>query len=334
MSEHSAIEWCDATWNPVRGCTKVSPGCAHCYAETFAERFRGVKGHAYEQGFDPRTAPDKLDEPLRWKKPRRVFVNSMSDLFHEEFSFEYIAQVFSVMALADQHIFQVLTKRPERAREFFKLAYSFWPEIVPEIAGLDPSANVFHHHVIDPVPPAWQRRMAQIEDTNAELLPLPNVWLGVSVETQRWADERIPILLEIPAAIRFVSYEPALGSVDFATHLGIAPNHDDLSGLLHWIIVGGESGPKARPFDVQWARDTIRQCRRAGVACFVKQLGSKPVEQDRDFLWQEWRKLGASTSEFRGQLSIHLTDRKGGDPAEWPDDLRVRELPEAPKWQE
>jgi protein gp37 len=172
------IEWTDATWNPVRGCTKVSPGCKNCYAETFAERWRGVPGHAYEQGFDLRLVPEKLDEPLRWKKPRRIFVNSMSDLFQEGVPDDLHRDVFAVMALAPQHTFQVLTKRADRMRDYCRSAIRVRP------AG-------------DRASVAW---------------PLPNVWLGVSVENQHFADERIPLLLQTPAAVRFISAEPLLGS--------------------------------------------------------------------------------------------------------------------------
>lgn len=179
MSGRSDIEWTNATWNPVRGCTKVSPGCKHCYAETFAERFRGVAGHPYEQGFDPRFVPDQLDAPLHWKKPRRVFVNSMSDLFHEAFTNEQIAAVFSVMDECPRHTFQVLTKRSERLR-----AWAAWAKAS-----------------------AWEWRM----------WPVPNVWLGVSAEDRKYGLPRIDDLRETPAAVRFLSCEPLLedlGTVD------------------------------------------------------------------------------------------------------------------------
>lgn len=215
MSDGSKIEWTDATWNPVRGCTKVSPGCAHCYAETFAERFRGVTGHPYEQGFDLRLVPEKLEEPLKWRKPRLVFVNSMSDLFHERVPTDYVQRIFATMSKADWHQFQVLTKRPKRASSL------------------------------------------------ASKLPWPrNVWLGVSVESQRFTD-RIDTLRQIPAAKRFLSLEPLLG-----------PLHELNLTNIDWVIVGGESGPKARPMDGAWVLDIRRQCQEAGVAFFFKQWGS------------------------------------------------------------
>jgi len=214
VSANSTIEWTEATWNPVTGCTKVSPGCAHCYAETFAERFRGVAGHPYESGFDLRLRPERLVLPLRWKKPRRIFVNSMSDLFHEDIPFAFILEVFEVMRAASWHQFQVLTKRPERA------------------AGL------------------------------ADKLPWPdNIWLGTSVENQRWI-ARIDALRSVPARLRFLSCEPLLGPLTL-----------DLRGI-HWVIVGGESGPKARPMKVEWARSIRDQCIRQGVPFFFKQWGA------------------------------------------------------------
>lgn len=214
MSDGSAIEWTDATWNPVRGCTKVSPGCKHCYAETFAERFRGVPGHPFEQGFDLRLVPEALGLPLRWRRPRRVFVNSMSDLFHERVPVAFVQQVFAVMERAAQHDFQVLTKRPER------------------LAALAP------------------------------LLPRSrNIWLGVSVESQAYT-WRAELLGRIPAAVRFLSVEPLLGPIDELPLAGI-----------DWVIVGGESGARARPMDPAWARAIRDQCTRAGVPFFFKQWG-------------------------------------------------------------
>jgi protein gp37 len=214
MSDGSAIEWTDATWNPVRGCTKVSPGCKHCYAETFSERFRGVPGHPFEQGFDLRLVPEALALPLRWRAGRRIFVNSMSDLFHEAVPEEYIGRVFEVMARASQHRFQVLTKRSTRMAEV--------------VAGLR-------------VP--------------------PNVWLGVSVESEAYA-ARIDDLRRVNAAVRFLSVEPLLGPL---------PNLN-LRGI-HWVIVGGESGPRARPMAPEWARAVRDQCVAAGVPFFFKQWG-------------------------------------------------------------
>ncbi len=315
MSASSAIEWTDATWNPVRGCTKVSPGCANCYAETFAERFRGVKGHPYEQGFDLRLVPEKLTEPLRWKKPRRVFVNSMSDLFQDGVPDSYIDQVFAVMALCPQHTFQVLTKRAERMRSYLVC------EPVQRIAdaigfGTVGSDLPYEHRQ------AAANRMLRAYPELKRQWPLPNVWQGVSVENQHFADERIPLLLQTPAAVRFISAEPLLGLVDVRRWLlparcistGIPMRRVPENDLpaLDWVIVGGESGHGARPFDLAWARSIVQQCKAAGVSCFVKQLGSDPFEPYSD------------GTQF---VDLHLKSRKGGDPSEWPMDLRVREFP-------
>lgn len=219
MSDRSAIEWTDATWNPVRGCTKVSPGCKHCYAETFAERFRGVPGHPFEQGFDLRLVPAKVDDPLRWREPRRIFVNSMSDLFQDDVPTSFIASIGRAMEQANWHVFQVLTKRHQRMRDL----------LCGELA--------------------WMSR-------------LPHVWYGVSVENRKHGLPRVEMLREMPARIRFLSIEPLLED------LGAF----DLSGI-DWVIVGGESGPRARPMHEDWVLSVRDQCIRAGVAFFFKQWG-------------------------------------------------------------
>jgi protein gp37 len=221
MSEHSSIEWTDATWNPIRGCTKISPGCAHCYAETFAERFRGVPGHPYEQGFDLRLIPGKLDQPLLWRRPKMIFVNSMSDLFHEDVPDEYIAAVVRVMQLANWHTYQVLTKRSERLRDLLSTT-------------LRSAAEESH------------------------------IWWGVSVENQKHGLPRIEHLRAAPAGLRILSVEPLLESL----------GPIDLSGI-GWVIVGGESGPGARPIEESWVLDLRDQCRRAGVPFFFKQWGGR-----------------------------------------------------------
>ena len=214
MSDRSAIEWTEATWNPVTGCTRISPGCAHCYARAFAERFRGVAGHPYEMGFDISLRPERLEQPLAWKRPRTVFVNSMSDLFHEAIPDQYIQRVFDIMVRADWHTFQVLTKRHERLGEL------------------------------------------------APRLPWPsNIWMGVSVESQRWT-VRAERLRTVPAATRFLSVEPLLGPIRL-----------QLEGI-DWVIVGGESGPHARRVQPEWIRSIRDQCAAAGVPFFFKQWGA------------------------------------------------------------
>jgi protein gp37 len=219
MSDKSKIEWTDATWNPVRGCTKISPGCKHCYAETFAERFRGVPGHPYEQGFDLRLVPEKLEEPLKWKTPRLIFVNSMSDLFQVGVPDEYIAKVAAVMDAAKWHTFQVLTKRAERMRSLLNTKLQF-------------AAHSSH------------------------------IWWGVSVEDQKYGVPRIDELRHANAAMRFLSVEPLLEDIGLL----------NLSGI-HWVIVGGESGPGARPMRKEWVLSIKKQCREEGVPFFFKQWG-------------------------------------------------------------
>lgn len=351
MSDKSAIEWTDATWNPVRGCVKVSPGCANCYAETFAERFRGVPGHSYEQGFDLRLVPEKLTEPLRWKKPRRVFVNSMSDLFQDGVSDEYIDEVFAVMALAPRHTFQVLTKRADRMRAYLNTAgvASRIAERAQALCGFDgskydvhaaahaspnrlvlPSSDVFWQGGCNPPDQPYRERWI------IKTWPLLNVWLGVSVENQHFADERIPVLLQTPAAVRFISAEPLLGPVNLWRFITAVQDGgcDPWASTLNWVIVGGESGRGARPFHVEWARSIVEQCQSANVPVFVKQLGGLPVMDERT-----WRQtvadgptplLSASKSRKAPLGTVALVkSRKGGIFEELPLELRVREFPHA-----
>jgi protein gp37 len=255
MAGPSDIEWTDATWNPVRGCKKVSPGCKYCYAETFAERFRGVPDHPYEQGFDPRLVPDALDAPLHWRKPRTIFVNSMSDLFGDFVPDDYIAAVFGVMAASPRHTFQVLTKRAERLPAWFD-----W--IVPN------ECDVLWEHAVDRIATTGTSELSasilleKYPANSAWAWPLPNVWLGVSVEDCKYGLPRIEHLRRTPAAVRFLSIEPLLED------LGAL----DLSGI-HWVIVGGESGPGARRMHPDWVRSIRGQCVAAGVPFFFKQWG-------------------------------------------------------------
>lgn len=333
------IEWAERVWNPVRGCSRVSEGCRNCYAERLAARFSRplVQDQTGEYaGGDPfagfarmtregprwtgrvELIPSNLSEPLRWRKPARVFVNSMSDLFHESLPFEAIDRVFSVMALAPQHTFQVLTKRPDRMRHFANGLRCDYEEFVPLVAQFV-GDNCDADAVVDA---AW----ARYRDG------LPNVWLGVSVEDQETADARIPHLLATPAVKRFVSYEPALGPVDFTRlHYERITVIDALAGThgwpsphapgprLDWIIVGGESGPGARPCDVAWIRSARDQCRAAGVPIFVNQLGANVVNSSEEV--GPW--------PVAPEEQLRMRSRKGGDPSEWPEDLRVREWPES-----
>ncbi|HEX7907318.1 MAG TPA: phage Gp37/Gp68 family protein [Paraburkholderia sp.] len=297
----TTIEWTDAVWNPLRGCTRISAGCMNCYAERVAMRFSG-EGQPYH-GLVQMTSqgpkwtgrielvPEKLEEPLRMRKPRKFFVNSMSDLFHEGVPFEFIDQVFAVMAVTRRHTYQILTKRADRMLEYFSrpgdrtlggMPFS----IINAAVKLGPDGQ-------DNCGPAW---------------PLENVWLGVSAEDQTRADERIPLLLQCPAAVHWISGEPLLGSIDLervkwpdlgdhrvdvlrggywnkAPYLLGAPsaglgepkggftNHSDMPGKLNWVVAGGESGPGARPMHPDWARNLRDQCEAAGVRYFFKQHG-------------------------------------------------------------
>ena len=233
---NSSIEWTDATWNPTTGCDQVSPGCDHCYALTLSKRLKAMGNPRYQKDGNIKTSGpgfalslhwDKLDEPLKWRNPRRVFVNSMSDLFHDDVPEEFILRVFSVMEQTPQHQFQVLTKRPRRMKALLE---------------------------------GWRLRGWE---------PSPHVWLGTSVEDQKRADLRIPLLLDTPASVRFVSCEPLLGPIDLLDHLLQA------RASLHWVIVGGESGPGFRGFDMNWGRQLRDQCRAASVAFFFKQVGGR-----------------------------------------------------------
>lgn len=424
------------TWNPIRGCSRVSAGCVNCYAEKVAARFGGTDPRTGKQmpyaGLTDRhgrwngrvsLVEEHLGDPLRWKKPRRIFVNSMSDLFHENVSDEWRDQIFAVMALASQHTFQVLTKRPERMRAY--------------LSRLDVGLRWMTQAGISSYPDSNHDKAITWSNDG-----LPNVMLGVSVENQETADKRIPLLLDTPAAVRFVSLEPQLGPVDLTQWLGGYKSNDkqrkDVSSIssnwhlplqqwgdsqnqevdrgepdrnssllernqsqesskidirrlsddtvfgredstqgipssssmddrksgghsrfyasesqkrdserlqtgksgsrdpiaecfghsspekldprpgLDWIIVGGESGPNARPFDIEWARSTVRQCKAAGTKCFVKQMGAKAYDDSARSHWE---------NDFRGRAWLHFKDRAGADPSEWPDDLRVQEFP-------
>jgi protein gp37 len=378
MGDDSKIEWTDATWNPTVGCTKVSDGCDHCYAERLVE---GRMKQRYPHGFGQVVLhPDRLDQPLRWRRPRRVFVNSLSDLFEDQVPDEFIARVFAIMAEAPQHTFQVLTKRPGRMASLLSRP-AFVKLVDRAVCDLpDQTTARLREDFLPGWPDTW---------------PLPNVWLGTSVESQKWADVRIPKLLATPAAVRFLSCEPLLGPVTlnpedvghaWARAIGLStrqPKHilapiEDDDGLWHghmecvddctsddpydgrgcgfdttrsagidWVIVGGESGPGARPMHPQWARDLRDQCQAAGVAFFMKQFGawryvyeaaSFKEEQaarargDRAFEEHPWQSLEVDGSFVNGPptqtcATVSRYGGHNGDPAGWPADLRVREYP-------
>ena len=249
--DNSRIEWTDATWNPLRGCTRVSEGCRNCYAEAIAARFSGP-GQAYEglaemHNGAPRwtgkmmLAENHLLDPIRWKRPRKIFVNSMSDLFHESVPDEWIYKIFSVMRKANHHVFQVLTKRPKRMLEIMSTLREVTIERATEHGVPEWFSNAYYDNgLID-----------------------RHIWLGVSVEDQKTADARIPLLIKSPAGKRFLSCEPLLGPIKFKNH----------HWPIDWVIVGGESGSGARPMHPDWARSLRDQCKAAGVSFFFKQWG-------------------------------------------------------------
>lgn len=321
MSDNSSIEWCDASWSPITGCTRVSAGCDHCYSAALSKRlaamgqkkYQGIVGNGHFNGV-VKTWDDELSKPLKWKKPKTIFVNSMSDTFHKDVPFEFIDKIFAVMALCPHHTFQVLTKRPERMAEYLNTPARHY--------AVKAATACF------PIEFSEGRRfmLRELERTNRtdDWWPLTNCWLGTSVEDQQRADERIPHLRDCPAAVRFLSVEPMLGSIN----LGLFREDRGFRRSLHWVIVGGESGHNARPCNVAWIRDIVDQCEAAGVPCFVKQLGSRPYS-DAD-------KIGHRGMDYKALIPGRrtapifwrfLNDRKGGDIEEFPDDLKVRQFP-------
>ena len=295
--DHTNIEWTDATWNPIRGCSRVSAGCENCYAERVAARFSGpgmpYEGLATMGESGPRwtrqvaLVRSKLDVPLRWRKPRRIFVNSMSDLFHEGLADEQIAAVFGIMAAAPQHTFQVLTKRAERMYKWFVWACSRMA--TPTALMQQNAADALAGDLVGEERDALLQRSGILKTSPVTTpWPLPNVWLGVSAEDQGSAIARIPHLLKTPASIRFVSYEPALGPVSFMRYLratAMPGRCIDIDGdwwhkpgscgyclpRLDWVIAGAENGPGARPMREDWVRTVRDDCARTGVSFFYKQ---------------------------------------------------------------
>ena len=314
----TSIEWTERTWNPLRGCSMAkgseTGGCLNCYAARIAARYgrnpeSAFAGYAVFRDSGPRWTgkvdliESKLKEPLSWRKPSVVFANSMSDLFHESLRDDEIDRVFAVMALAGKHTFQVLTKRSRRMRGWFAGTHQGCPDDKGRTLTLPKKIRIRDLAGMVLAPP-W---------------PLPNLWLGVSVEN-RANKYRIDDLRATPAAVRFLSLEPLLEDI----------GELNLDGI-RWVIIGGESGPGARPFDIAWARDIIKQCVEAGVACFVKQLGAKPRWSLTNHLGQ-WAKHVRFVRETSREAPYHwdnikLKNKKGGEMAEWPEDLRVREMP-------
>ena len=251
MGYKSAIEWTEATWNPVTGCTKVTRGCDNCYAERLAERFRGTSGHPFENGFDLTLRPERLSQPLSWRRPRVIFVNSMSDLFHKDIPTEFIDRVFETMETADRHVFQILTKRSSLMRDYLHRRYG------------------------------------------SELTPR-HIWCGVSVEDNK-AAVRVQHLKDAPVSTRFLSIEPLLGPIGDVDIEGIA-----------WVIVGGESGPRARPMKAEWALEVRNLCNRNGVPFFFKQWGGRtPKSGGRVLEGVEHNSMPAYLEEWNGH-AFHM----------------------------
>lgn len=320
MADHSSIEWTEATWNVATGCTRVSEGCDHCYIERTVP-FR-VQGRRFDKpGVGGTTGvkvhSERLHLPLRWRKPRRVFVNSLADLFHDDIPDRFIAETYAVMALAKQHTFQLLTKRPARMRSLLAGARTngFWDDLAAALFARGYSGAI-----------EW---------------PLPNVWAGVSVESQKWADIRIPALLGTPAAVRWLSCEPLLGPVDLTRLAANSRQQPEMvydavgqrygvpgrwqastSARIDWVVVGGESGPGARPMHPDWARSLRDQCTATGVPFFFKQWGEWApwatyfaADKDEHGRWDAYVNPDGTTGEYAISEDHDLATNWTGDPA-------------------
>jgi protein gp37 len=293
MSDNSSIQWCDASWVTITGCTRASAGCDNCYSAALThrldamgqEKYRGLtvlnkRGDRHFNGV-VKCWEESLSVPLKWKRPRRIFVNSMSDTFHRDVPFSFTDKIFAVAALCPQHTFQILTKRPRRMSEYLS------NRMFPVCSAASQLKADLH-----PVDIFKRFKYPFVSDST---WPLPNVWLGTSVENQAAADERIPHILNCPAAVRFLSIEPQLEEINLPR---------TAEGGIDWVIIGGESGPRARPFNPAWAAKLINQCGDYNIAVFVKQFGANPI-------------------------GMNLRDSHGGDMEEWPEELRIREFPKS-----
>lgn len=306
MGTKTNISWTETTWNPVIGCSKVSPGCAHCYAEELSKSpkmrrfgYTGLPWTPANAELNVQLKPERLEQPLHWREPRRVFVNSMSDLFHELVPFSFIDKVFAVMALTPWHIYQILTKRPERMREYMQSGRKVAIWVQAEQMML--MGRRYFGPTLTGTLGSYTYQGGPMDD---KPWPLSNVWLGTSIENQRWADERIPHLLKVPATVRFLSCEPLLGPLDLTIAklpseatchpLKVQEGNYPVSGFvgpIKWVIVGGESGPHFRPMNLNWARSIRDQCIEAGAAFFFKQSGGRRSETGKLLDGVEWAQM-------------------------------------------
>lgn len=335
MSDNSRIAWTDATWNPVTGCTKVSAGCRNCYAERDWVRLVHLPAYAGRAFTDVACHPERLDQPLRWTKPRKIFVNSMSDLFHPDVPDEFIDRVFAVMALAPHHAFQVLTKRPARMREYLsrpavevRVGLAVMAMCMDSVARTKGKSKLGAGVLL---------KSGDINPGGLATWPLPNVWLGVSVEDQSVADERIPLLLQTPAAVRWISAEPLLAPVDLRldrlsawNELAAANDQPWAASSVDWVVVGGESGSNARPMRTDWARLLRDQCQAHDVPFFFKQVGTwrevETVEESRglppaDLVY--FREIDATFIKVR-KLLKNIDRLDGREQKEWPREMDKR----------
>lgn len=332
MSTNSAIEWTEATWNALAGCTPNSPGCLNCYAAKMSNRLEAMGQSKYagltvlRNGVRTFNGKINFDEaalsiPLKRKKPTMYFVNSMSDLFHEDVPWDYVDKVFAVMALCPQHTFQVLTKRPARMADYTDELYIGRRMIGPASDGMWSSKLASRLQVMN----AFGLKAGGGE--NQPWKPFPNVWLGCSPVNQKTYDEYRAHMQRVTATVRFYSLEPLLGPIDLGDDFWESGNR------VEWVIVGGESGPNARPCNIDWVRDIVRQCREADVPVFVKQLGSTVVQRCTNCGKMTGNCMGGMVdscgpghAQFAAEC-FRVHDSKGGDPDEWPEALRVREMP-------
>lgn len=346
MGDKSAIQWTEATWNPIRGCRRKNKDCINCYAEAMAARFSG-QGQPYD-GLAVMTAngprwtgeirviDEHMYDPLRWQRPRLIFVNSMSDMFYEDLTFTEITRIVAVMTLARRHTFQVLTKRPERMAEYLTapgraaeiaavasaMAFNLWPLKGRKIPMHVPAALKADRH--PDAEQVFDRGISSENQWTPEIdmrWPLPNVWWGASMGHQAAVDEFGPYLIQARpnAQVLWASVEPQLELITLAKWLPhtreTSQTREEFYPGLDWVVVGGESGPGARPFDLAWARSIVQQCQAASVPVFLKQLGANPFD--------------STATHLPPAELIFMRDKKGGDIAEFPEALQIREWPAA-----